>query len=35
MSLDTPYLFYILSAYGFTFFSLSAFLWWSYRDSKK
>lgn len=35
MSFDTPYLFYILSAYGFTLFSLMAFLWWSYRDSKK
>ncbi|MBY0500750.1 MAG: heme exporter protein CcmD [Alphaproteobacteria bacterium] len=35
MSWETPYLFYILSAYGFTLFSLIAFLWWNYKDSKK
>jgi heme exporter protein CcmD len=35
MTLSTPYLFYILGAYGLTLFSLGAFLGWSYVQWKK
>lgn len=35
MTFDTPYLFYIISAYGFTVFSLILFLGWSYMEWKR